>query len=55
MTHEQIVERMRPLWRKWCDEAAVKAGITSEELDRRLTAGEAELHIHAIVTPPKPD
>jgi hypothetical protein len=55
MTHEQIVEQLRPLWRKWRDEAAAKDGITPEELDRQLAAGEALLQVDMIITPPKPD
>jgi hypothetical protein len=48
-------EQMHALWRKWCNEAAAKAGFTREELDEKLAAGGAELVIRATIKLPEPD
>lgn len=39
------------LWEKWCREAAERAGITIEELKKRLAAGEHVLQITTVIDP----
>lgn len=40
---------IREIWEKWCREAADKAGLTVEELKRRLANNEAVLEILATI------
>jgi hypothetical protein len=47
MTNEQRIERLRPLWERWCREVAAANDLTYGEVCRRLEAGEAELQITA--------
>jgi hypothetical protein len=45
---------LNEVWEKWCREAADKAGISIEEVKRRLAFDEGALEIHAIVDKKKP-
>lgn len=55
MCGDEMTERdaqLREIWQRWVKQAADAAGVSVEEIERRLAAGEGELEIRAIVQKP---